>query len=43
MSRVALWFFAVAPIYVLVGMGFGNLSWVRRRISHSHPRMRISI
>ena len=23
MSRVALWFFAVAPIYVLVGMGFG--------------------
>ena len=23
MPRVALWFFAVAPIYVLVGMGFG--------------------
>ena len=23
MPRVSLWFFAVAPIYVLVGMGFG--------------------
>ena len=23
MPRVALWFFAVAPIYVLIGMGFG--------------------
>ena len=23
MSRVALWFFAMAPIYVLIGMGFG--------------------
>ena len=23
MPRVALWFFAMAPIYVLIGMGFG--------------------
>jgi hypothetical protein len=23
MPRVSLWFFAVAPIYVLIGMGFG--------------------
>lgn len=23
MPRVALWFFAVAPVYVLIGMGFG--------------------
>jgi hypothetical protein len=23
MPRIALWFFAVAPIYVLIGMGFG--------------------
>ena len=23
MPRVALWFFALAPIYVLIGMGFG--------------------
>jgi hypothetical protein len=23
MPRVALWFFAVAPLYVLIGMGFG--------------------
>ena len=23
MPKVALWFFAVAPLYVLVGMGFG--------------------
>jgi hypothetical protein len=23
MSRVSLWFFAVAPLYVLIGMGFG--------------------
>jgi hypothetical protein len=23
MPRISLWFFAVAPIYVLIGMGFG--------------------
>jgi len=40
MPRVSLWFFAVAPVYVLVGMGFGIFMGITQDFSlapaHAH-------